>query len=808
MPGEKLLSLGPLTIYYKLQHLKYRKVNKNNFSIDQYRIISEMTSDYFYAMSVQPDGTCVVDWIGGAFERITGLAPHDIGDHETWMTYIRPEDIPRCREANLSALTNQPSAVEYRVSTVKNGECWLREYARPIWNEDEQRVVRIIGAVQDISERKHTEEALRESEERLEMAIRGAGIGYWDQNFKTNKIIRSRYWAEMLGYMPEEIDSSAEVWKDLIHLDDVSLANRVAADHESGRTPFFKVEHRMRAKNGEWKWILNWGKVVERDEQGKPVRAAGIHLDITELKLAEEALRESEERYRSVVEQSQDAIFLVDVDTRRLIDVNPALERLTGYSRSELCKMTLYDLVAHDREDVDDKIGQIVGNKGSFLGERRYRRQDGTIIFVEVGVNLIHCNGKQVMCVVSRDITARRQAEEERRKLEAKIQEAQKLKSLGILAGGIAHDFNNLLVGVIGNASLALDDLSPGHPVRPLIEQIEKSGRRAGELSKQLLAYSGKGTFVVRQIDLSELVEDMVNLLKASISKKAVLKFNFTDNLPAIEADATEIRQVVMNLITNASEALAETAGEITVSTGLVECNPSYLSGLRLGEGLPAGSYVYLEVADTGCGMEEEIAAKIFDPYFSTKFTGRGLGLAAVLGIVRAHRGALEVRSTPGCGTFFRVLFPASEQPLPEQPQAEAVKEKWRGEGVVLVVDDEEIVRNLAKKMLSKMGFSVLEAGNGREGIELFRRHADRIRFVLLDMTMPEMGGEETFYGLRMIKPDIRILLTSGYHEQPFATNLADDEFVKFLEKPFKLATLMERIRHLSFTPVGKQSFS
>lgn len=758
-----------------------------------------MTSDYFYSMSVSPDDSCVIDWIGGAFERITGLSIHEINDLETWMIHIRPEDLTRFREANLSILAGQPSVVEYRILTGKKGERWLREYARPVVNEEEKRVVRIIGAVQDITERKHTEGALRESEERLELAIEGAGIGYWDQNFKTGKIIRSPYWAEMLGYTPEEIDSSAEVWKDMIHPADAPLANRIAADHEAGRTPFFKVEHRLRAKSGDWKWILNWGKVVERDGEGRPVRATGIHLDITELKEAEEALRESEERYRSVVEQSRDAIFLVDVDTRQLYDVNPALEKLTGYSRSELCEMTLYDLVDHDRQDIDGKIAQILGEKGVSLGERRYRHRSGSKVYVEVGVNLIHCNGKQVMCVVSRDITTRRSEEAERRKLEAKLQEAQKLESLGILAGGIAHDFNNLLVGVIGNASLALEDLSPTHPVRSLIEQIEKSGRRAAELSKQLLAYSGKGTFVIRKLDLSVLVEDMVNLLKASISKKARLKFEFASDLPAIEADTTEIRQVVMNLITNASEALGQEAGEITIATGRIKGWRSFLNGLILGEDIPEGEYVFLEVTDTGGGMKDSVVKKIFDPYFSTKFTGRGLGLAAVLGIVRAHRGALEVRSKPGYGTTFKVFFPASRYYPEKKAAAVDVSDNWRGEGTALVVDDEEVVRLLARKMLEKMGFSVLEAGNGREGIEIFRRHVDQIRFVLLDLTMPEIGGEEVFYAMRLLNPQVCILLTSGYHEQSFTANLVDDPHAEFMKKPFGLKALMEKIRTFKF---------
>ncbi len=420
---------------------------------------------------------------------------------------------------------------------------------------------------------------------------------------------------------------------------------------------------------------------------------------------------------------------------------------------------------------------------------------------LDVGGNSFHYEARFVPCrqhevlILVRDITGTKQMEEERQRLEEQLQHAQKLESLGVLAGGIAHDFNNLLTGVLGNAEIALMDLPPEVPARTQLQAISTAAQRAAELTKQMLAYSGKGRFVVQHLNLSTLVEEMANLLEVSISKKAVVSYDFARDLPPIEADATQIRQIIMNLMTNASEAIGNTSGAISVGTGVMEADRPYLSETYLDEQLPEGFYVYLEVSDTGCGFEKETMEKLFDPFFTTKFTGRGLGLAAVLGIVRGHGGAVKVSSEPARGSTFRVLFPCSEEAAKAPTQATVGDESWRGSGTILVVDDEEIVRRVTKMMLESLGFTVLMAQDGREALEVFRRRADEIALVVLDLTMPYLDGEETLRELLRIRPNVKTILSSGYNEQDLTDRFAGKGLSAFIQKPYRPDQLRKRVR-------------
>jgi PAS domain S-box-containing protein len=391
----------------------------------------------------------------------------------------------------------------------------------------------------------------------------------------------------------------------------------------------------------------------------------------------------------------------------------------------------------------------------------------------------------------------RLRVEEQRRNLEEQIQYAQKLESLGVLAGGIAHDFNNLLMSILGNADLALMDTPESSPARSCLEEIEKASQRAADLCNQMLAYSGKGRFVVQKVNLVEILEEMAHLLKVSISKKAVLEYHYIENLPAIEVDVTQLRQIIMNLIINASEALGEETGRISLDVGVMDCDRAYLEETYLDDHLAPGKYVYLQVADTGCGMDEETLENLFDPFFTTKFTGRGLGLAAVLGIVRGHRGAIEVESTKGEGATFRVLFPAIKDTAPSVNKPQAAHNSWQGQGVILLVDDEKQVLSVGKKMLERFGFEVLTATDGQEAIKVFQENRHSIVCTLLDLTMPEMDGQETFRKIRRIQADARIILCSGYNEQEVAEKFAGEKLSGFLQKPYHITSLQKKIQEV-----------
>ncbi len=482
----------------------------------------------------------------------------------------------------------------------------------------------------------------------------------------------------------------------------------------------------------------------------------------------------------------------------RFLAVNPAFERMTGLARDRLIGRTVLEVLPGTEPFWIEFYGRVVAT-----GEPASTESFSAGIGRWYAVTAFRPAPGRFCCFVS-DITERKKIEEGRLEFERKLLQTQKLESLGILAGGIAHNFNNLLMAILGNAELALADLSPLSPARASLLEIEAATRRAADLARQMLAYSGKGRFVLERLDLNALVREMSHLLEVTLSKKAVLKYNFADPLPPIEGDPTQIRQVVMNLLTNASEAVGETSGMVALSTGAMTCDRAYLEALDpaafAGDDAPPpeGTYVFLEVADTGCGMDAETLRRAFDPFFTTKFTGRGLGLAAVLGIVRGHKGAVKVYSEPGRGTTFKVLFPAAEGAA-EKPDAAAehLPPAWRGSGVVLVADDEETVRAITRRQLERLGFEVRTAADGEETLERFQAEAGRIACVLLDLTMPKLGGEEVFRELRRLRPDVRVILMSGYNEQDATQRFTGKRLAGFLQKPFRARELAAKLEEI-----------
>ncbi len=461
-----------------------------------------------------------------------------------------------------------------------------------------------------------------------------------------------------------------------------------------------------------------------------------------------------------------------------------------------------------DRERVAEIMGRCLGSgRAAEEFEHRIVRPNGTQRYVQGKIWLQEdIDGKPgTVRGTMLDLTERKRSEEAMLSLEQQMLHAQKLESLGVLAGGIAHDFNNLLTAILGNADLALDELSPHAPARDNIMEIERASKRAAELAKQMLAYSGKGRFVIEPIDLNELIREMAHLLDVTISKKAVIKYNFAENLPTFDGDATQIRQIIMNLITNSSDAIGDRSGVIALSTGALDCERAYLDSVNeilhtsLDEPLPEGIYCCLEVSDTGCGMDPETTRKIFDPFFTTKVTGRGLGLSAVLGIVRGHCGAINIYSEVGKGTTFRLLFPS--QALPSDDAAaesgEGKAEAWQGQGTVLIVDDEDTVLSVGKKMLERLAFSVLTAPDGRKAVEVYRQHADEIVCVLLDLSMPHMDGEQALHEIRRINPDAKVALCSGYSMQDASERFAGIGLDALIQKPYSIASLRAELKEL-----------
>ncbi|MFP4053300.1 MAG: response regulator [Phycisphaerae bacterium] len=527
---------------------------------------------------------------------------------------------------------------------------------------------------------------------------------------------------------------------------------------------------------------------------------AGLAANIIRRRRAEQQLRRERESLETILEASPYGVLTAGpyIDSACSY-CNRRFTHITGYELSDV--PTVADWLQHAFPDPSRRARQSALWKTQAQEGFAPEGQTVEITCRSGQTRHVHLAGsrmsdQRVMLMIA-DVTRQVQAEEDREHLQAQIQHAQKLESLGVLAGGIAHDFNNLLVGILGNADLALMEMSDLAPARPSVEEIKNVAVRASELTQQMLAYSGKGRFVIRAVNLNDLVEEMLHLLEISITKKAVLQRYLARELPPVEADVSQLRQVVMNLITNASDAVGESSGTITLRTGLVEADEQYLRDAVLERDLQPGRYVWLEVSDTGCGMDEKTQARIFDPFFTTKFAGRGLGLAAVLGIIRGHGGTIRLYSEVGRGTTFKVLLPAcertaeeSEPSLPDEDHSD-----HDGKAVVLLADDERTVRDVASRLLERKGFDVILAEDGREAVEVFRREIDRVDVVVLDMTMPHLNGEEAFREIRRLQPNVPVLLSSGYNEQETVSHFVGKGLAGFIPKPFESRTLIAKVR-------------
>ena len=510
---------------------------------------------------------------------------------------------------------------------------------------------------------------------------------------------------------------------------------------------------------------------------------------------AAQALKESQEHYRRISEDSPAYIstFLPD---GTMTYVNPALARGMGRSSADLVGKSFFDFLLPEYQAlVRQNLDELSRDNPTETHEQAQFGLGGSIVWQQWTNRAMFDDQGRIVEIqgVGQDITDRKRAEEERARLEQQMLHAQKMESLGVLAGGVAHDFNNILMAIIGNVDLSLMKIPEDAPVVGNLRNIEKAAARAADLAKQMLAYSGKGRFLVEPIDLNRVVEEIEHILVASISKNASLTLNLCKPLPAVEADVNQMRQTLTNLVMNASEALGDQSGGITISTGCMECDRDDLNRVLLGEHLAEGHYVFVEVADTGIGMEKEVLDRIFDPFFTTKFTGRGLGLAAVHGIVRGHKGGIRTCSEPGKGSSIQVLLPASGEPI-EVHTPESDQDDWQGEGKILLVDDEDAVREIGSELLRALGFTPLSADDGLEALALFREHPD-LRAVILDLTMPRMDGEQCFRELRLLDPDVKVIMSSGFSEQDVIQKFDGKGLTGFIQKPYKLGALKDILR-------------
>jgi two-component system, chemotaxis family, CheB/CheR fusion protein len=526
-------------------------------------------------------------------------------------------------------------------------------------------------------------------------------------------------------------------------------------------------------------WLLDRQRRM-RGEVESTTRMADERLEQLSIEVAQ---REREQKFsaqlRAIVESSDDAIISKDLNGT-IQSWNHGAEQIYGYTAEEAIGNTISLVVPLDRmkEELDmiEHIRQ--GGRAKHFETIRLRK-DGRQIHVSLSTSPIR---DQKGCIVgishiSRDITERKAWEEQ-------LRQTQKLESLGVLAGGLAHDFNNLLTGVMGNASLAIDELPEGSPVRSRIAEVLSGSERAAMLVRQMLAYAGKGRFVLEPLNLSLHVAEIVPLIRTSFAPNVTLNLQLAENLPPIDGDPSQIQQLIMNLAINAAEALGGEPGTVTISTSTRETE--------------AERQVVLEVRDTGCGMDEGTKARIFDPFFTTKFTGRGLGLAAVLGIIRGHHGFISVESTPGRGSTFTIILPVASDRALSKGEMDV-----RGYGHVLVVDDEDLVRNMVRFTLEHYGYTVQTAADGLSALALLSDDAVEFDAVLLDLAMPVLNGEETLKRIQQIRTDVRVVLSSAFTEAEALRRFGDRRLAGFLQKPYTASVLARKIKQALRTRMG-----
>jgi len=677
------------------------------------------------------------------------------------------------------------STYELRIRRMDGAIRTLLVTATPRLERDGE-ALQVLGVFRDITERKEAEDRLRESEEKFRAYIEQSIDVIFTLDAGGTFLFVSPAWERHYGIPTDQVVGQS--FAPFVHPEDIQPCiehlGRVLTSGQGETSPPYRVRH----ADGSWRWFRANG--TRMTAPGGELRYMGVAHDITERKHAEEALRESEERYRTQFDRASEGIFALSPEGD-LLEVNEAMARMHGYTREEMLTINLRDLDTPESVRLSSERMERLLAGESLTFEVEHFHKDGHAFPLEVSASLVSAGRRPVILCFHRDITERKQAEETARLLVQEKQQTQKMESLGSLAGGVAHDFNNMLGGIMGYADL----LMPGEtdPLRQkYLKAILAASSRSAELTQKLLAFGRRGKNLVEPLDLAAMVEDCLDMIRPSMSPDLQVVVAM-EGCPRVDGDPSQIHQVLVNLCINAMEAMPE-RGVLTLSACVREVSEATHPGLPI----PAESYVELAVSDTGLGMTREIQQRIFEPFFTTKnssgVSGTGLGLSTAYGIIRAHGGAITVHSSKGKGSTFRLLLPVGSLP----PAArEANPGTTRGEGLVLLVEDEQLLRELGALALESLGYEVATAMDGREAVATFDRIHDRLCAVLLDLKMPRMGGREAFIELRRIDPTVPVIICTGYGENEEVQELLTLGARGMLAKPYQISALAAKLRRV-----------
>ena len=708
---------------------------------------------------------------------------------------VLPEDRAALWERVRQAVdADEPFEVDYRLEQRDGQVCWVSHQGRPVRGAGDEPV-RLEGYVFVVTQRRSVEQALRTAEAQFRAVFEEAPIGMTLVDMTGRLVRTNRALQELLGYSPGELEQA--IFSQITHPEDLETDWELFGDLVAGDIPHYQVLKRYVRRDGTAvRAVLSVSLIRAAD--GAPSHAIGMVENVTERWEAEEALRLREREFRSLLEHGRDVISILDADGD-LRFTSPAIERVLGYGRTELAGTYLGELVhPEDVPAMMEMFTRAIDAPGSpaEMAQLRVRHRDGTWrIWETVAMSLVDDPAVRGIVVNSRDVTARREAEEALRRSEQQLLQVQKMEAVGRLAGGVAHDFNNLLTVIRGNAELLLADIPADSPSREDVEEIRRAADRAAALTKQLLAFSRRQVLQPRLLDLNRSVTEMERMLQRLLSEDVELVTRLDPQLRRVRADPAQLEQVIMNLVVNARDAMPD-GGLVSLCTSNMELGEEVRR--RHGYVVP-GEYVLLEVGDTGRGMDPTTLAMAFEPFFTTKPTGKGtgLGLSMVYGIVKQSGGYIWIDSELERGTRVRVYLPVARGDAEQDVAAPAPAARARGRGTVLLVEDEETVRRLAERVLVRSGYVVLTAGEGAEAMALSRQHHGVIRALVTDLVMPRMSGTDLARRLMAERPGIRVLFTSGYDRDAAGSAGPLPPGTDFIEKPFTAEALVERVARL-----------